>query len=74
VELISVPKETSRDFGVLFDMGYRRLARLLYRVTGDAGSAEEIAAEAFIRLHRKPPAAKIKHRGMALPHWVSAGA
>jgi RNA polymerase sigma-70 factor, ECF subfamily len=63
VESISVPEETSRDFETLFDAGYRRLARLLYRVTGDTGPAEEIAAEAFLRLHRKPPPARINIEG-----------
>jgi RNA polymerase sigma factor (sigma-70 family) len=34
------------------------LTRLIYRVTGDTGSAEELAAEAFWKLHRHPPASK----------------
>ena len=46
--------EPGRDFDELFKTSYSRLARLLYRVTGDAGRAEEIASEAFIRLHRQP--------------------
>jgi len=50
-----VPEQASRDFDALFDTGYRRLARLLYRITGDTGRAEEAASEAFWRLHRKPP-------------------
>jgi RNA polymerase sigma-70 factor, ECF subfamily len=53
VDAITVP-EPSRDFDELFKTSYSRLARLLYRVTGDAGRAEEIASEAFIRLHRQP--------------------
>jgi RNA polymerase sigma-70 factor (ECF subfamily) len=44
-----------RDFDALFRSGYRRLARLLYRVTGDYARAEEVASEAFWRLHLKPP-------------------
>lgn len=55
--------ETSRDFDALFETGYRRLARLLYRITGDTGCAEEIASEAFLRLHRTPPPAKINVEG-----------
>ena len=43
------------DFDALFAAFYRRLARLLFRVTGDAHRAEEIAAEAFWRLHCRPP-------------------
>jgi RNA polymerase sigma factor (sigma-70 family) len=52
---ITVPEQARRDFDALFDTGYRRLARLLYRITGDTGRAEEAASEAFWRLHRKPP-------------------
>ena len=48
--------EASSDFNTLFDTFYVRLARLLYRITGDFGRAEEMASEAFWRLHRKPPA------------------
>ncbi|HEU4389715.1 MAG TPA: sigma-70 family RNA polymerase sigma factor [Blastocatellia bacterium] len=43
------------SFDALFAAYYRRLARLLYRATGDTGRAEELAAEAFWRLYRKPP-------------------
>src|SRR5205823_4309298 len=53
--LMTTELESSRDIDALFAAGYRRLARLLYRVTGDTGKAEEIAAEAFWRLHSKPP-------------------
>jgi RNA polymerase sigma-70 factor (ECF subfamily) len=42
------------DMEALFNMFYGRLARLLYRVTGDTGAAEEIASEAFWRLSRSP--------------------
>jgi len=58
-----VPEQPSRDFDTLFTTGYRRLARLLYRVTGDTGRAEEIASEAFWRLHSKPPAAQTNLEG-----------
>jgi len=51
----TVPEEAARDFDALFQTYYTRLARLLYRVTGDTARAEEVAAEAFWRLHRKPP-------------------
>lgn len=47
--------EPARDFDLLFKTYYSRLARLLYRVTGDPARAEEIASEAFWRLHRSPP-------------------
>jgi RNA polymerase sigma-70 factor, ECF subfamily len=44
------------DFDALFAAFYRRLARLLFRITGDTYRAEELAAEAFWRLHKRPPA------------------
>ena len=47
--------DAAPDFDDLFAKHYGRLARLLYRVTGDTGRAEEVAAEAFWRLYRKPP-------------------
>jgi RNA polymerase sigma-70 factor (ECF subfamily) len=36
---------------------------VLYRVTADTGRAEEIASEAFWRLHRKPPRDKTNLEG-----------
>jgi RNA polymerase sigma-70 factor (ECF subfamily) len=50
-----VSPQCERDFDALFRGGYRRLARLLYRITGDYARAEEVASEAFWRLHLKPP-------------------
>lgn len=52
---ITVRGEASSDFNTLFNTFYVRLARLLYRITGDFGRAEEMASEAFWRLHCKPP-------------------
>jgi RNA polymerase sigma-70 factor (ECF subfamily) len=43
-------------FDALFAAHYQRLARAIYRVVGDTGRAEELASEAFWRLHRNPPA------------------
>jgi hypothetical protein len=43
---IAVRGEATRDFNTLFDSFYVRLARLLYRITGDFGRAEEMASEA----------------------------
>jgi len=60
---MTVPKEARPDFDALFSASYRRLARLLYRVTGDFGRSEEIASEAFWRLHCKPPAADTNLEG-----------
>lgn len=39
------------QFQALFKTGYRRLARLLYRISGDFARAEEVASEAFWRLY-----------------------
>jgi len=49
-------EDPPRQFDEFFVANYARLARLFRRVVGDPGQAEELAAEAFWRLHRKPPA------------------
>jgi RNA polymerase sigma-70 factor (ECF subfamily) len=48
--------ESTGQFDELFTTHYAGLARLIYRVVGDVGWAEELAAEAFWKLHRSPPA------------------
>jgi RNA polymerase sigma-70 factor, ECF subfamily len=60
---MTVREEASRDFNTLFNTFYVRLARLLYRVTGDFGRAEEMASEAFWRLHCKPPSTSTNLEG-----------
>ncbi|HLK67281.1 MAG TPA: sigma-70 family RNA polymerase sigma factor [Bryobacteraceae bacterium] len=45
-----------QSFEALFAAHYHQLARLIYRVVGDTGYAEELASEAFWKLHRSPPA------------------
>jgi RNA polymerase sigma-70 factor (ECF subfamily) len=42
-------------FEELFAGNYAALARIIYRVVGDTGWAEELAAEAFWKLYRNPP-------------------
>jgi len=42
-------------FDSFFLAHYARLAKLLYRVVGDIQTAEELASEAFWRLHTRPP-------------------
>ena len=49
-------EDPSREFDEFFNTNYARLARLFRRMVGDPGQAEELAAEVFWRLHRKPPA------------------
>ena len=57
----NVPLATARldalpcDFDALFAAQYAPLARLICRVVGDPACAEELAAEAFWKLHRNPP-------------------
>jgi RNA polymerase sigma-70 factor (ECF subfamily) len=41
-----------REFEELFLYHYPRLVRILLRLTGDPGQAEELAADAFYRLHQ----------------------
>jgi RNA polymerase sigma-70 factor, ECF subfamily len=41
------------DFTVLFERLYPTLYRYLYRLTGDADAAEDVAQEAFVRLWRQ---------------------
>jgi hypothetical protein len=48
--------ENAGNFDRLFAAHYAALTRIVYRVVGDIGLAEELAAEAFWKLHRKPPA------------------
>jgi RNA polymerase sigma-70 factor (ECF subfamily) len=50
--------ERADRFEGLFASHYAALARLIYRVVGDAGWAEELAAEAFWKLHRNPPSSE----------------
>ena len=47
--------ENACQFDELFTAHYAGLARLIYRVVGEVGWAEELAAEAFWKLHRNPP-------------------
>jgi RNA polymerase sigma-70 factor, ECF subfamily len=48
--------ENAGNFDRLFAAHYAALTRIFYRAVGDIGLAEELAAEAFWKLHRKPPA------------------
>jgi RNA polymerase sigma-70 factor (ECF subfamily) len=48
--------ESAADFDELFTTHYTALTRLIYRVVGETGWAEELASEAFWKLHRNPPA------------------
>jgi len=49
-------EQQDRSFEALFAAHYHHLARSIYRVVGDTGYAEELASEAFWKLHRSHPA------------------
>ena len=53
IPLLETVQET--DFEKLFTTHYAALARVLYRVVGETAQAEDLAAEAFWKLHRQPP-------------------
>ena len=63
--MISTKAADEGNFAELFAANYPVLTRLIYRVVGDTGWAEELAAEAFWRLHRDPPAS-----GHNLAGWL----
>lgn len=48
--------DTPFNFDAFFHANYARAARLIARVTGDPGRAEDLAAEAFWKLWRTPAA------------------
>ena len=54
--VVSRKTASADSFDGLFAANYATLTRLIYRVLGDIGAAEELAAEAFWKLHRAPPA------------------
>ena len=44
------------EFDALFRAHYRRICRVIYRIVGQPDVAESLAAEAFWKLHQRPPA------------------
>jgi RNA polymerase sigma-70 factor (ECF subfamily) len=53
---VLIPIEQRAAIEELFAAHYAGLARVVYRVVGDTAVAEELASEAFWKLHRNPPA------------------
>ena len=53
--VVSASPETANSFDALFAANYVSLTRLIYRVVGDTGWAEDLAADTFWKLHRNPP-------------------
>jgi len=60
---VIVQEAVTASFEALFHAFYPQLSRLLYRITGNRTQAEEVASEAFWRLHRKPPPADTNVEG-----------
>ncbi|MPY91013.1 MAG: sigma-70 family RNA polymerase sigma factor [Luteitalea sp.] len=48
-------QKATAEFDALFEAHYRRVCRAVYRLVGDTDLAEELAAEAFWKLHQKRP-------------------
>jgi RNA polymerase sigma-70 factor (ECF subfamily) len=55
IDPVEMPAD-SFDFEAFFHAHYARIARVVDRVVGDRGRAEDLAAEAFWRLWRNPRA------------------
>jgi RNA polymerase sigma-70 factor (ECF subfamily) len=49
-------EHTTAEFDALFRAHYRRICRVIYRIVGQPDLAEALAAEAFWKLHQRPPA------------------
>jgi RNA polymerase sigma-70 factor, ECF subfamily len=60
-----VRSQPASEFDRLFARHYAVLTRIAYRIVGDAAWAEEVAAEAFWKLHRNPP-----RYGSNVPGWL----
>src|SRR5258708_1062042 len=58
IPVVTEKIETAGDFDEFFAPHYPALPPLIYRVGGDTGWAQELAAEAFWKLHCNPPASK----------------
>jgi RNA polymerase sigma-70 factor (ECF subfamily) len=54
-QVVTKEPSGSDSFDDFFNANYARLTRLLYRVVGNIPAAEELAAEAFWKLHSNPP-------------------
>src|ERR1035438_7342596 len=51
---LSLPEPDTVSVEGLFRLHYGRITRMLARLTGDRGQAEEIAADVFHKLSRRP--------------------
>ena len=49
-------EHATAEFDALFRAHYRRICRVIYRIVGQPDLAEELAAEAFWKLHQRRPA------------------
>ncbi len=55
VQNVGMAENEAMDFEALFHAHYRRVCRVIYRVIGHPDRAEELAAEAFWKLHQRRP-------------------
>lgn len=63
IPVVTEKIERASGFDEFFTANYAALTRLIYRVVGDTGWAEELAAEAFWKLHSNPPASEENRLG-----------
>ncbi|MGD1097298.1 MAG: sigma-70 family RNA polymerase sigma factor [Bryobacteraceae bacterium] len=66
-------EEAAFDFEAIFHVHYERIARVIARVVGDPGRAEELAVEVFLKLWRRPPADSDKVAGWLYRSAVRKG-
>jgi RNA polymerase sigma-70 factor (ECF subfamily) len=66
------PSQAVADFEAAFHTYWPRIHALLYRITGDSDQAEDLALEAFLRLHKQPQLLHPEQNTSAWLHRVAA--
>jgi DNA-directed RNA polymerase specialized sigma24 family protein len=66
-------EEALFDFEAIFRVHYERIARVIARVVGDPGRAEELAVEVFLKLWRCPQSNSDKVAGWLYRSAVRKG-
>lgn len=51
--VVATKTENANDFDEFFTANYAQLTRIIYRIVGDTGWAEELAAESFWKLQSR---------------------
>jgi len=62
----SAAEQARIDFEAVFQQNWQPLCAVIYRIVGDWTEAEDIALEAFLQLHSRPPA----QAGPQLSGWL----